>query len=273
MSMDVPVTTVRDRFWLWGHQEGSHNGQYDLAGKSRMTPAEAAYYMGIPNLMMVGYGGEPEPPFDQYAKSMVGLKRLVWSVVGDSSSTRNNQQSDLEEVIALAQKTPNLTGGILDDFFHAPDENGRFSRHDLPALRHFHESLHAITPPLDLYVVLYNNDLNTPLQEFLQYADAVTYWTWTADQLPHLERDFARAEALAGGKRMLLGCYLYDYGAGLKMTVENMKYQCEIALEWLQTGRIEGIVFLASCICDLDLDAVEWTRRWIEEIGDRELLG
>lgn len=50
-----------------------------------MTPAEAATYLGVPNLMMVGFGGQPEPPLDRYAKSLTGLKRVIWSVVGDSS--------------------------------------------------------------------------------------------------------------------------------------------------------------------------------------------
>jgi len=45
-----------------------------------------------------------------------------------------------------------------------------------------------------------------------------------------------------------------------------MKHQCEIGLRWLEEGRIEGMVFLASCSCDLNIEAVEWTRGWIEEI-------
>ena len=32
------------------------------------------------------------------------------------------------------------------------------------------------------------------------------------------------------------------------------------------TGAIEGMVFLGSPICDLDLEAVEWTRRWINQV-------
>lgn len=36
-------------------------------------------------------------------------------------------------------------------------------------------------------------------------------------------------------------------------------------------GRIEGVIFLATNICDLDLETVIWTRRWIAEVGDRPL--
>jgi hypothetical protein len=47
-----------------------------------------------------------------------------------------------------------------------------------------------------------------------------------------------------------------------------LRHQCDLGLRWLQEGRIEGMIFLASCICDIGLEAVEWTRNWIGEIGD-----
>ena len=31
------------------------------------------------------------------------------------------------------------------------------------------------------------------------------------------------------------------------------------------------MIFLASNICDQELDAVEWTRKWIESVGDDPL--
>ncbi len=52
-----------------------------------------------------------------------------------------------------------------------------------------------------------------------------------------------------------------------------MKHQCELSLQWLKQRRIEGLIFLASCICDLELEAVEWTRRWIAEVGDQPISG
>ena len=34
-------------------------------------------------------------------------------------------------------------------------------------------------------------------------------------------------------------------------------------------GRIDGMIFLASCLCDLGLEAVEWTRAWIADVGNQ----
>lgn len=263
--------SVRDHLWLWGHQAGSHNGTSGLTGNSRMTPAEAANYLDIPNLMMVCYGGQPQPPFEQYAKSMRPLKRLIWSVVGDASSKRNDEESDLEAVLSLAENYDNVVGGILDDFFFDEPINGELGRYDLPALHRFREQLHAAPRPLDLWVVLYNQLLELPIEEHLAACDGMTFWTWTADQLENLEDNFARAEMMTGDKRKMLGCYLWDYGRERAMPIELMQHQCETGLRWLQEGRIEGIVFLASCICDLEIEAVEWTRDWIARVGELEL--
>ena len=61
---------------------------------------------------------------------------------------------------------------------------------------------------------------------------------------------------------------MWDYGQKRPMSVSDMEMQCELGLEWLQQGRIDGMIFLASCICDLDIEAVEWTKNWIAKVGN-----
>jgi hypothetical protein len=257
---------VRDRFWIWGHEVGSHTGPkawplWGIPGTSRMTPTEAAHYMGIPNCVMVVYGNLPQPPFDQHALAMSSLQRVVWSIVGDAGSTRNDQETDLEEVLRLATRFPNVRGAIMDDFFHLGQ--GRTSLQETAQL---YEQLHGAARPLDLWVVLYNQ-----IGPYLDYCDVVTFWTMTASQLVDLERNFEKLLAVTPGKRRVLGCYLWNYGEKKPMAVEQMRHQCELGLKWLQAGQIEGMIFLASCICDLELEAVEWTRSWIAEVGARRI--
>ena len=63
----------------------------------------------------------------------------------------------------------------------------------------------------------------------------------------------------------MLGCCLGDYGGDSKpIQLDLMKHQCELGTRWIEEGPIEGMIFLASCICDLDIEAVEWTRSWIK---------
>ena len=55
------------------------------------------------------------------------------------------------------------------------------------------------------------------------------------------------------------------------MPLDLMRHQCELGLRWLRQGRIEGMIFLASCLCDLELEAVEWTRNWIAQVGQKQV--
>jgi hypothetical protein len=64
---------------------------------------------------------------------------------------------------------------------------------------------------------------------------------------------------------------LWDYDKKRPMPPDHMEKQCETGLQLLREQRIEGMIFLASCICDLNLEAVEWTREWIGRVGDRRL--
>jgi hypothetical protein len=265
------MTTIGDRLWIWGHQASSYDGQYNLPARSSITPAQAARTMGIDNLLLIVYRGQPEPPFARHAREMADLKRVVWSIVGDSSSTRNDRSSDLPAVLELAGRCPNVSGAIMDDFFHQADAQGKISRHEVADLRHFADRLHAGPRPLDLWVVLYAHDLGLPVQPYLEPCDVITFWTWRAEQLDDLEANFRRAEALTPGKRRVLGCYMWDFGVGQPMPVERMADQCQRGLQWLREGRIEGMIFLGTCICDLGLETVEWTRRWIADVGGKAL--
>jgi len=230
--------------------------------------------MGTPNLIMVAFGGRPEPPLAQHALPMRSLARVVWSIVGDSSSTRNDQTPDLEDVIALAADFPNVTGAMMDDFFHKPNQQGAVARYSAHQVAGFRQRLRAAPRPLDLWVVLYAHDLGLPICDHLGQADIVSFWTWKSKDLGDLPDNFARADPPAGGSplaRKVLGCYMWDYGASQPMPAERMAYQSQTGLQWLKEGRIEGMIFLASCICDLGLEAVEWARRWIADVGGQPL--
>ena len=261
---------IKDKLWIWGHEAGSHNDQYGIKYLSRMTPAEGASYLGVPNMIMVRYANKPEPPFDQYAMAFEPLKKVVWSIIGDGSSSGN----DLAEVLDLAQRFPNISGAIMDDFFERRNpETGKkeLSPYTPDELSDIRKQLTVSGRKLDLWVVLYNGQLNLPVGEYLKQCDVVTFWTWRSEEIKNLEQNFERAEKLSSSCRKVLGCYMYDYGDGKPMSVSLMEKQCELGLRWLQEGRVEGIIFLASCICDLELEAVEWTRQWIQEAAEESL--
>lgn len=265
------MSTVRDRLWLWCHPAGSHNGEYGLTGQSEITPAEAARYLGLSNAIMVRYHGKPVPPYHAEAASLSSLSRVVWSVVGAGGTTEGDE---VDHVISLSRTFPNLRGAIMDDFFRI-DVSGSAYAHQLAVftpeeVASMRKRLNEKT--LDLWAVIYTHQLDHPVSAHLDQFDVVTLWTWRAKDLPSLESNLERLENLTHAPRKVLGYYMWDYGDHRPMPVDLMRYQCEQGLKWLKAGRIDGLIFLASCICDLGLDAVEWTRRWIGEVGDRTLI-
>lgn len=266
--------TLRDRFWLWGHEAGCYHrmpgNPWHLPGAfSRMTPAEGAFYLGIPNVIMVRFGNQPQPPFRQHALPLLPLKRFLWSIVGDSGSTDNDRSPDLAAVLDLVPEFPNLTGAIMDDFFRR--DAVRPGRYTVEQVAAFRRQLRRGPRPLDLYVVAYTHDLDYPIGDHLAAAAAVTFWTWQAAHLHQLEANFARLEAIAPATRKLLGIYLWDFGVGAPIPKDAMEHQCRLGLEWLRTGRVEGLIFLASCIADVGIEAVEYARHLIRQVGDEPL--
>lgn len=260
------MSTVRDHLWIWGHEAGSHDRTWDTPAPSRMTPAEGAFYLGTPNLIMVRYEDKPEPPYVQYARSFRPLDRFVWSVVGGGGVTSD---MEIEQTRVLAETFPNMTGVMMDDFFKDdPNGSGVLSPERLHEIQ---KNLFVAGRKLDLWVVLYRHQLELPISDHLAACDVLTYWTWYAPDLWKLEDEFLRVEQVAPKHRKVLGLYMWDYGNRRPMPIDAMRHQCELALKWLREGRIEGMIFLASCICDLGLDTVEWTRAWIAEVGSERI--
>jgi hypothetical protein len=256
---------VRDRFWIWGHEAGSHDKGWDTPKPSRMTPAEGAFYLGVPNIIMIRYDDKPAMPFDQYALAFRPLKKVVWSITGAGGVTSEDERN---HVLELAKRFPNIVGVFMDDFFTGSGE-GVLSIDELKSIRN---QLTVSGRRLDLMVTVYTHNLDTPLTgKYLEVCDVASIWTWSATDLANMESSFEKFAKVAPDCRKLLGCYMWDYGTHQPMPIDLMQMQCETGLRWLKDGQIEGMIFLASCICDLELDAVEWTRNWIAKVGDESL--
>ena len=261
------MSTVRDRLWMFSVEAGTDDRHFNVP-LSRMTPIESCFYMNAPNLMMItNENQEPSPPLEPYFRALRPLKNVVWSIVGSGGRTGWGEGSEIEMLRSLAAEFPNLTGMYMDDFFNedTPDGPGVLTLDDLRELRK-----QCVLPDrtLDLWVVIYTHQLDMPVAEHLQLLDVINLWTWHANEIVDLEKNLARLEKIAPNKRLSLGLYMWDYGDKRPMPVDIMKQQCAQGLEWLQQGRVESLVVLGSYLCDLDLDAVEWTRDWIGEVGD-----
>ena len=280
VSQVCPVKegTVRDRLWVFCNPV---NADYDYVRKrSVMSPLESAIYLGVPNMIMVNQYPEAgqegwykpwEPPFEQYAYPLKVEKRVVWSIVDAGGVTKDWER---EQVLAMARRTPNFVGVFMDDFFRE-EPDPKLASLTLDELRAVQRELKGSDKKLDLYVTLYTQMLNRPIGEYLKLIDVITFWTGETAELAKLDQNLTRLEKLAPKSRKLLGCYTAEYDQHrtpmwLPLPVPAMKHQCEVGLQRLREGQIEGIIIYGNFL-DLGWEAMEWARSWIQKIGDTTL--
>lgn len=261
--------TARDRFWLFASPTGS-TAPHTLR-RTVMSPAEGALYMGIPNVYMnqANAGAESklgrfDPPFEQYAVALRPFKRVLWGLVGSGGFTTPEERA---EGIELILKTPNFVGAHLDDFFVSKpkDKRAMLAVDELAEIR---RTLRSAGRGLEIYSTYYTTLLKLPLDDYLKLLDGVTFWTWKPEDLSHLEANVAQVKQIAPHLKIILGCYLVDFTRKTSIPIPAMQRQCEFGLAALKQKRIEGMMFLSNGVMDVGFESVEWTRRWIEKVGD-----
>ena len=286
-------STVRDHLWIFTVPAGLDNPSLEAGkyrGGSRMTPAEGAFYLDIPNLLLIRSNNLPRLPdsergraktsFQQYAISFRPLDRVVWSVVGSGGQ---GGMAELPYVLSLAKEFPNISGIYLDDFIidRKKRADGRFVGR--PALhpselKTARQRLKSVGRPMDIWVTLYTHEVNPqhpghigcdpPLANFLDLFDVLTLWTWNANELPELETSLAALERIAPKRRRIaLGMYIWDFPNSRPVPLELMQHQCELGLKWLKEKRIQELIFLANTVLDVGLPSAEFARNWIAKVG------
>ena len=260
------MTTLHEKLWLWGQSPDCHYDSlntYQLPAHSRMTAMEGAAYFDIPNMCRVRMLGHPMPPYDQESIALLPCREVVWSLLG-AGAEPVTEWGDVEEVIRQAKIYPNITGGVFDDFFIKE----RIEHFTPERLREVKKRMCTEAGRnLDMWVVCYEDKLdNVPnIGEYLNAFDVITFWTWKGSLLDRAQKNIDRIRALVPGKRVLAGCYMWNYGESRPMTIEQMKFQTDLYLDYLKQGKIDGIVVCSNCIADLGLDTVAWMRDWIRE--------
>src|SRR4051812_16357391 len=161
------MNRVRDRFWLWGHEAGSHNPgtgpiEWNIPGPSRITPIEAAFYLNIPNLLMIHYNGKPAMPYDQLALAMRPLQRIGWGITGAMGEVSSEEQ---EHVLELATRTPNITGLVMDDFLNWDTGAPELS---VERLRELQQRRRLQDRTLDLMMIIYSHQLEADIANHLR---------------------------------------------------------------------------------------------------------
>lgn len=261
--------TLRDRLWLFGSPTGSTAPH--TKRRTVMSPAEGAYYLGIPNIYMNQANAGPEaalgrfePPFEQYAVALRPFKRVLWGLVGSGGFTTPEER---KEGLELIRKTPNFVGAHMDDLFTSK-ATGKRAALTVEEVRQIRDTLKAAGRPMSLYTTYYTTLLKLPLTDYLELFDGVTFWTWKSEDLVHLGEHLAKVKEVAPHLKVILGCYLVDFTRKESIPIPAMQRQCEFGLEALKQKKIEGMMFLSNGVMDVGFPAADWTREWIRRFGD-----
>jgi len=268
-----------DRLWMWGHGPNSTRGLYNIPEGHGIDMADAIKYMGIPNVCVTRWLGLPAPdennpdaPFDYYIPQFRDTKRVAWSIVDGAPQPYEQKKKWAFE---LSQKMPNLTALFLDDFYNSGEPvilaNGTRvtpANLTLEQLETLQKEVATLPRKTDISVVLYSNQLSPGIKPHIDLCDVVSFWTWHATDLVKLETNFSEYRKIIPDKRTLLGVYMWDFGNMKPITPELMKIQLDFALRKFKEGEIEGMIFHCTPLCDMGLDAVEYSRQWIAENRD-----
>jgi hypothetical protein len=65
---------------------------------------------------------------------------------------------------------------------------------------------------------------------------------------------------------------MWNYGESKPLSNKEMQDQLDCYYRHIKNGDIEGIVLCSNCIADIGLEAVDITRRWLDKVGEEEII-
>ena len=238
----------RLELWNWGHLEASHNQA--VKQECSMTPEEFSVEYGVPNAFIVSYAGNITPPFDALAERLSCLQEIKWSILGDAGTPLPEAElAYTEEIIELAKKYPNVTGGMIDDFY-SPKRLERFTP---TVLQKMQKKLSE--NGLDFWAVLYEVHIaEENLKEYYDCFDGITYWIWKQEHIDDLDNYLEQFFMRFSDKRKMLGIYIWDYARLVPMEQERFKKQLEKYVTLLEENKVEGLIICSGCAGDANLE-------------------
>ena len=312
-AQQAEPNTVRDRLWLFGVPADGPRLFYEGAGYrggSRITPAEGAHWIGVPNLMFITQPWNQPPAMarekawktvttkEQYAISFQSLKRVQWAAVGSGGL---GGLAEVPDIVTLAKDYPNITSIYLDDFVTRPyTKRADGTTVGTPAmteaqLKSMRTQLGKVGRPMEVWTTIYTHefdrkhrdfkDCEPPLADQMKHFDVVVLWTAKSADLRDLEKNLTLLESIKPKNcRIALGIYLWGYWdkdpakaddksyvMGQPVPLDLMEHQCSLGLKWLKEGRVSDLVILGLAGIDQGIPSAPWMRDWIKKHGDEKL--
>jgi hypothetical protein len=258
----APAPRIRDMLWVWGNPEMTAPGDHTLATFASASPARRAELLGVPNVVMAGYGiPNDDAQADALTRAVSAAPHLVWEISADGAGGPPFVYTQrLAQVRRLVDRYPQLEGVLIDDLSTVAIDKGLLPEH----IRQIRQGLDGKYAAVKLWGGIYTMSFGRArLDEYIRELDVIVLATWHARDLVNLEENVTLCGQRYPDKAIVLCLYLYDYGDGRRMPPELLQQQCDTALRLARARRIRGIIFLT--IND-DPEAVGWTAAWIRQL-------
>ncbi len=263
-----------DKFWIFGvraHQDDvffgpAYRNKTAKRYWSRITPAEAAYILDVPNVMMIACDGEPAPfSHDAYGylESFTPMKNVLWGCTGSGGFRMGREE---EFICSVLDDYPNVRGGFLDDFFgkwhKKPEEERQVLLRNLK--NEILEGLSKANRPMELCSVCYTHELDKVTPELSDGITTIALFT-SQDQIMNWEEHIEKALKVFPDKKILLGIYMFEFSTCVPTPIELMEHQCEIGLRYMKEGKLDGMIFECNAEMGIGFESDLWLREWVKK--------
>ena len=262
--------TIGDRLWMWGHHRDSFKAlkgrreNYNLPYETRIDMAAACREMNIPGCFVVRWTNNPKKAeLPEYMKQFKDTKRVGFSITDSAAET-------FEEKVRLgfeyADRMPNLTSLVMDDFW-----SGAAKGVDVAKIARVKEGTAARNMRLGIVLYADSNGVKGEFKDVLDLCDEITFWFWNGKNVGTIEAQVTKLKGLVGTEKpILLGQYMYDFGGKKPLAGTDMETQLAATSRLLSQKAIDGVIFHCTPLVDMNLDAVNVSRRWIKENASRK---
>ena len=268
---------VRDKLWLFAsraHDDDmwlgkSRNNRFTCW--SRITPAEGAAMLDVPNIIMIGSDGTPAPYSAEaygYMESFCRMKNVVWSITGSAGFRTGNEEKFICE---LAKRYPNVTGAFADDFLSDPVFGVNNLEEKRQLILDIRKVLDTAERPIPMWLTVYSKDVEKCDPSVFGLFDVLTLWNWNTPEFSHYKESFELLEKNFPTQKKYVGVYLLQYDSGEPTADDYLEQQCEFGLQMMKEGRADGIIFLTNCVMGVGLPSEYWVRNWIDKVKDMDL--
>jgi len=256
------VKKFKEKIWVWGHPTNAFENKWGITVKSNMSPGEGIAWLGGENVFYIPAGYEIDP--DEQVGLLSDKRTVGWAL------TPNN----IDMVIELGRKYPNMKIGVLDDFFNV-EHKYNYLKYPIEFLREIADRLHA--EGMELWMVVYSKhfiDETRPpvdMREYFKEFDGITFWFWNESDVANYDIRMKDFFEQTEGIRRMVGCYLYNFGDEIPSTTEPTIYQLEKAYEYMKEGKIEGLIMHTNCVLDIGHEVPVVAKEWLAPRLDDEM--